>query len=153
MLRRVAFGSLGLAGAAIATWLEVVAGTSLVWDLMGVHDQDGGGAMALGLVIGPVEALDGGVIGGFAGVIPAGRDPRTAGVGKAAGRRPALAMAAGAVAGAIAGHVGVRPGLQPVFLLGLPGHVAYWLQTWFLLPPCPGAAFAGTRLAPPRAAR
>lgn len=63
MLRAIRFGILGFFLAAIATYLVVVVGTSVVWDIMGVHDQDGGGAMALGLVIGPVCALIGGMVG------------------------------------------------------------------------------------------
>jgi len=63
MLRALGFGLLGFVLATIATYLVVVVGTSIVWDLMGVHDQDGGGAMALGLVIGPVCALIGGMVG------------------------------------------------------------------------------------------
>jgi hypothetical protein len=63
MLRALGFGVLGFIVAAIATYLVVVVGTSIVWDIMGVHDQDGGGAMALGLVIGPVCALIGGMLG------------------------------------------------------------------------------------------
>ena len=63
MLRAIGFGILGFFLAAIATYLVVVVGTSVVWDIMGVHDQDGGGAMALGLVIGPVCALIGGMVG------------------------------------------------------------------------------------------
>jgi len=63
MLRALGFGILGFFVAAFATYLVVVVGTSVVWDIMGVHDQDGGGAMALGLVIGPVCALIGGMVG------------------------------------------------------------------------------------------
>jgi|APLow6443716910_1056828.scaffolds.fasta_scaffold64274_2 hypothetical protein len=63
MLRALGFGILGFFVTAIATYLVVVVGTSVVWDIMGVHDQDGGGAMALGLVIGPVCALIGGMVG------------------------------------------------------------------------------------------
>lgn len=60
---RILFAVLGFIGFAIITYLAVVIGTSVVWDLTGVHDQDGGGAMALGLVIGPMVALLGGIIG------------------------------------------------------------------------------------------
>jgi hypothetical protein len=48
---------------AIVTYLVVVISTIFVWDLMGVHDQNGGGAMALGLVIGPAIALIGACVG------------------------------------------------------------------------------------------
>ena len=48
----------------IITYLAVVIGVTVLWDVMGVHDQDGGGAMALGLVIAPICAVIGGVIGG-----------------------------------------------------------------------------------------
>lgn len=63
MLRALGFGILGFILAAIATYLLVVVGTSIVWDIMGTHDQDGGGAMALGLVIGPICAIIGGLLG------------------------------------------------------------------------------------------
>ena len=63
MLRTLGFGLLGFVLATFATYLVVVVGTSIVWDIMGVHDQDGGGAMALGLVIGPICALIGGMLG------------------------------------------------------------------------------------------
>ncbi len=53
---------LGFIAGAVVTYLVVVVGTLLVWDWQGVHDQDGGGAMALGLVIGPAVAIVGGIV-------------------------------------------------------------------------------------------
>ncbi len=63
MLRTLGFGLLGFVLATIATYLIVVVGTTVVWDIMDVHDQDGGGAMVLGLFIGPICALIGGMVG------------------------------------------------------------------------------------------
>ena len=63
MLRTLGFAVLGFVLATIATYLVVVVGTTVVWDILDVHDQDGGGAMALGLVIGPICALIGGLLG------------------------------------------------------------------------------------------
>ena len=53
---------LGFIAGAVVTYLVVVVGTMLIWDWQGVHDQDGGGAMALGLVIGPAVAIVGGIV-------------------------------------------------------------------------------------------
>jgi hypothetical protein len=52
----------GFIAGAVLTYLVVVFGTVFMWDMTGVHDQDGGGAMALGLVIGPFLALIGGIV-------------------------------------------------------------------------------------------
>ena len=62
MFRTFVIVILGFLGFAIVTYLVVVAGVSLLWEIMGVHDQDGGGDMALSRVIGPVVALIGGII-------------------------------------------------------------------------------------------
>lgn len=58
---------------AVATYIIVVGGTIVAWDLMRVHDQDGGGAMALGLVIGPVCAIAGGVLAAFIALLRTAR--------------------------------------------------------------------------------
>ena len=65
MFRTFIFAGLGFVGGAIVTYLTVVIGVITAWELMGHHDQDGGGAMALGLVIGPFCAVIGGVICAF----------------------------------------------------------------------------------------
>jgi hypothetical protein len=56
---------LGFIAGAVVTYLAVVIGTTVVWDLLDVHDQDGGGSMALGFIIGPFFALFGGIVGVF----------------------------------------------------------------------------------------
>ena len=62
MFRTFIIAVLAFIVGAIITYLTIVVGVIAAWDLTGVHDQDGGGAMALGLVIGPVCAVIGGVI-------------------------------------------------------------------------------------------
>lgn len=60
---RVFFWSvLGFIAGAIASYIALMVGYSVYLDLFGVHDQDGGGAMAMGLVIGPVIALLCGIV-------------------------------------------------------------------------------------------
>src|SRR5688572_29229807 len=56
---------LGFIVGAVVTYFAGVFGTLVVWDWLGVHDQDGGGAMALGLVIAPLCAIVGGIVGAF----------------------------------------------------------------------------------------
>ena len=62
MFRTFIIAVLAFSVGAIITYLALVIGVITVWDLTGVHDQDGGGAMALGLVIGPICAVFGGII-------------------------------------------------------------------------------------------
>lgn len=62
MFRTFIIAVLAFAVGAIITYLTIVVGVIAVWDFMNVHDQDGGGAMALGLVIGPICAVIGGLI-------------------------------------------------------------------------------------------
>lgn len=47
----------------IATYLVVLFGTLLAWDLLGIADHDVGGAMGLAFVIAPVLAIMGGLVG------------------------------------------------------------------------------------------
>lgn len=49
-----------LAGTA-ATYLAILIGVTTFWEMTGVHDRDGGGAMALAFVIGPALALPAGL--------------------------------------------------------------------------------------------
>ena len=62
MFRTFICAGLAFVAGAVATYLVVVVGASVVWALFNVHDQDGGGQMALGLVIGPFFALIGGMV-------------------------------------------------------------------------------------------
>ena len=61
MLRSVLVAAFGFVAGTIATYLAVMIGVTTVWSLAGVHDQDGGGTMALGLVIAPMIAVTGGI--------------------------------------------------------------------------------------------
>ncbi len=98
---------LGFLGFVVATYLVVVVGTVLAWDVLGVHDQDGGGAMALGLVIGPVIAIFGGIIGAVVTYFwYAKRQKAKPPQGPAETRRDTkrFAVLAGAVVGGIVGN-------------------------------------------------
>lgn len=65
MFRTFVIAVLGFVAGAIFTYVVVVGGTLMVWEWLDVHDQDGGGAMAIGLVIGPSLALIGGLGGAY----------------------------------------------------------------------------------------
>ena len=49
---------------AVITYLVVVIGMTFIWDILNMHDQDGGGTMALAFMIGPFISLFGGIAGG-----------------------------------------------------------------------------------------
>ena len=53
---------LGFIGGTIVSYIVLMVGYSIYADLFRVHDQDGGGAMAMGLIIGPVVALLCGIV-------------------------------------------------------------------------------------------
>jgi hypothetical protein len=60
---RVFVGSvLGFIAGAVASYIALMVGYSVYIDLFKIHDHDGGGAMAIGLVIGPVVALLCGIV-------------------------------------------------------------------------------------------
>ena len=61
---------LGFIAGTIISYITILVGYSVYVDLFKVHDQDGGGAMAIGLVIGPVVAV---LFGFFAAVVCAVR--------------------------------------------------------------------------------
>jgi len=56
-MRVIVWSLLGFIGGTIISYIAIMVGYSVYLDLFMVHDQDGGGAMAIGLVIGPVFAL------------------------------------------------------------------------------------------------
>ena len=62
MFRTFIIAVLAFIVGSIISYLAVVIGVTSVWDFMGVHDQDGGGAMTLGLVVAPACAVIGGVV-------------------------------------------------------------------------------------------
>jgi MFS family permease len=70
MFRTFVIAVLGFFASAVLSYLVVVLGVSAWWDFNNVHDQDGGGHMALGLVIGPFCAVIGGLVGAF--IVPLG---------------------------------------------------------------------------------
>lgn len=53
---------LGFIAGTIVSYIAIMVGYSVYIDLAGVHDHDGGGAMTIGLVIGPVVALLFGIV-------------------------------------------------------------------------------------------
>lgn len=52
----------GFIAGAIVSYFALMVGYSVYVDLFKVHDQDGGGAMAMGLIIGPLVALICGIV-------------------------------------------------------------------------------------------
>jgi hypothetical protein len=65
VLRKIIIPALGFAAGTVITYLVVLIGTTVVWSIFHVHDQDAGGAMAVAFFIGPILALFGGVAGGL----------------------------------------------------------------------------------------
>lgn len=106
MFRTFIIVLLAFAFGAVATYIVVVGGTVVAWDLMGVHDHDGGGAMAMGLVVGPICAVVGGVLAAFLVLLKrAGRrnqQPQPE-AEKSRDRRRLLVLAAAAIGGLV-GH-------------------------------------------------
>jgi hypothetical protein len=133
MLRGLAFAVGGFGLAAVLTYALLVFGTLLVWQVTDVHDQDGGGAMMLGLVVGPVAAVIGGAVGAVLALIWARSGGADAPPGSEAGKsrdRRLLAIIAGAVAGGIAGHLLARLGFWIAAFLGLYGYGMMRAHTW-----------------------
>ena len=64
MFRKFFIPLLGFIAGTVTTYLAVVIGTTFLWDILNVHDRDGGGTMGLAFVIGPFIALFGGIAGG-----------------------------------------------------------------------------------------
>lgn len=65
MFRKFFIPLLGFIAGAVITYLAVVIGTTFLWDILNVHDRDGGDTMALAFMIGPFIALFGGIAGAF----------------------------------------------------------------------------------------
>lgn len=60
---RVFFWSVaGFIAGTIASYIAIMVGYSVYGGLFKIHDHDGGGAMAMGLIIGPVFALLCGIV-------------------------------------------------------------------------------------------
>lgn len=67
-MRVLLWSILGFVAGAVAGYAALMIGYSIYVELFRVHDQDGGGAMAMGLIVGPIVAL----LCGFAAAIAAG---------------------------------------------------------------------------------
>lgn len=66
-MRVLLWSVLGFVAGTVATYAAIMIGYGVYIDLFrGGHDQDGGGAMAMGLIIGPVVALICGIVAAFA---------------------------------------------------------------------------------------
>lgn len=67
MMRVLLWSVLGFVAGSVAAYAALMVGYSVYIPLFrGGHDQDGGGAMAMGLIIGPVAALLCGIVAAFA---------------------------------------------------------------------------------------
>lgn len=85
----------------VITYAVVVFGTLIAWDLLGVHDRDGGGSMGLVFVIGPVAGLLGGAI---AAAVTGMRASRTSTPGQKQRTALWLRAAGGGVLGFLCGY-------------------------------------------------
>lgn len=73
-MRVLVWSILGFVAGAVAGYAALMIGYSIYVELFRVHDQDGGGAMAMGLIIGPIVGLLCGVAAAvFAGMKAARR--------------------------------------------------------------------------------
>lgn len=110
---------------AIATYVVVVGGTFVAWELLGVHDHDGGGAMGVGLVIGPICAVFGGVVCAFVALLKTAgqRNAKPQPAAERGRDRHRLLVLAAAVVGGLVG----RWITQAIFWLVAPlSYDAWW---------------------------
>ncbi|MFT3665486.1 hypothetical protein [Piscinibacter sp.] len=70
---------LGFVAGAVAGYVVLMVGYSVYTGLFKIHDHDGGGAMAMGLVFGPIVGLICGIV---AAVFCGSRAARSSGVGE-----------------------------------------------------------------------
>lgn len=70
MLGRIFVAAISFLVAATFAYLAVIVGIAIIWDLMGVVDRDGGGAMAIAFFFAPIAALIGGIFGARAALSP-----------------------------------------------------------------------------------
>ncbi len=133
MLRTFVIAVLGFIVGAVLTYLVVVIGTTIVWDVFDVHDQDGGGAMALGLVIGPFVALLGGIASAFLlpGWVARRRRQSPASTDEnQAHDKQLLLIIGGAIAGGIAGHYLAQIGFWFVGAIRIDSYWKIWAISW-----------------------
>ena len=133
MFRTFIYAVLAFVAGMVATYLVVVVGTSVVWDLFNVHDQDGGGQMALGLVIGPFCALIGGIVSAVIFVIWNGgrknRQPPATNQQKARDTRRFFVLG-GAIVGGFIGRFAVRTGFWLVNPISYDSLWKVWAASW-----------------------
>lgn len=132
MIRTLILIVLGFVVGAALTYAVVLFGTLFVWDMLGVHDHDGGGAMALGLVIAPVVALIGGVVGAVvASVIGARRRAETETLPADRQRdRRRMTIIVGAVCGAFVGYLVAQFGFWIVGPIAFDSYWKAWAFSW-----------------------
>lgn len=148
MFRIFVIAAIGFVAAAVASYAAVLFGTLAIWRALGVTDHDGGGTMALGLVIAPLCALAGGAIGAIAGVVFAGKLPKAASSGPDDIRR--FLILGGVIAGGVAGYLISKFGFwlaSPIRYDSLwKVHAHAWLPTIALITGAlAGGIFASTR--------
>ena len=133
MFRTFIIAVLAIALAAVATYAAVVFGTMAVWEMIGVRDRDGGGAMALGLVIGPVVAVIVGIVAAIIAAVVAERRRRTAPTPSADDNRRdknRLLVTGGAIAGAFAGHYLASFGFWLASPIRFDSYWKAWAISW-----------------------
>ncbi len=133
ILRTFVLAVLGFVAGTVATYFIVLIGGILLWAFLGVHDQDGGGSMALGLIIGPFFALIGGVVGAF--LLPAwiARRSRNAPPptddSVARDRRRFIIMG-GAIVGGIIGYYAAQAGFWLASPIQFDSYWKAWAVSW-----------------------
>jgi hypothetical protein len=133
LFRTFIIAVLAFAVAAAATYAAVLFGTLAVWEMMGVRDRDGGGTMALGLVIGPVAAVFGGVIAAAIAAVVAERRRRNGPPSSVEDKRRdkyRLIAAGGAIAGAFAGHYLASFGFWLASPIRFDSYWKVWALSW-----------------------
>jgi hypothetical protein len=113
--------------------MAVTLGTLLVWQWLGIHDQDGGGYMALGLVIGPFFALVGGIVGAILFAMLALRRRRNAPPASTDDNRRDMhrfIIIGGAIAGGIIGHYAAQLGLWFASPIRFDSYWKVWAISW-----------------------
>lgn len=132
MFRTFIIGVIGFIAGAVITYMAVIIGTLLVWQWIGIHDQDGGGHMTLGLVIGPFFALIGGIVGAMLAVHLALRRRSNAPPGADDNRRDMrrFFIIGGAVAGGIFGHYAAQFGFWFVSPISFDSYWKVWAISW-----------------------
>ena len=123
---------LGFIAGAVFTYVAVAAGTLLVWQWLGIHDRDGGGSMALGLIIAPLFALFGGGGGAILASVLAARRRRNAPQPAAEDRRDMrrFLITGGAIAGAITGHYAAQFGFWLASPIRFDSYWKAWAVSW-----------------------